>query len=63
VFFDLKFEIVIHFMLIFYISLKFVNILQILLRKQKEKWDLKKLLNEEFHNFHLSLSPALVINF
>jgi len=37
VFIDLKFEIVIHFMLIFYISLKFANMFQILLRKQKEQ--------------------------
>jgi len=36
-FVDLKFEIVIHFILIFYVLLKFVNILQILLRKQKEQ--------------------------
>ena len=36
-FVDLKFEIAIHFMLNFYILLKFVNMLQSLLRKQKKQ--------------------------
>jgi len=59
----MKFEIVIHFYDNFLHFTKICKHVADFINKSERTRDFRKLRNEELRTFHLSLNPALVINF